>query len=69
MKMNGTIEEEIVRLIREISEDEKQIVKIETEAKNMNRMEYFKNGHAARLKSCKDSLERKMQLLRSLRNK
>lgn len=66
--MSNTIENEIVRLLKEISDDEKELVNIENEAENVSRTEYFSKGYARKIKSKKESLNRKMQLLRSLQN-
>jgi hypothetical protein len=67
IKMNEIIENEIVKLIQEIRENEEALTQLEAEAKVATREVYSKNKYASKLKSCKDSLNRKISLLRSLR--
>lgn len=65
--MSDTIELEIVRLIREISEDEEKLMQLESEAREADRATRIKNKYGSKIRSCKSSLERKMRLLNSLK--
>jgi phage host-nuclease inhibitor protein Gam len=65
--MSETIEMEVVRLIREISDEEQKLKQLEIEAGNADRIEYGRKGYAAKIRNCKESLERKLRLLKTLK--
>lgn len=61
------LEIEIVRLVQEISDDEKKIREAEADAADAIYSKSMTDKYEARAKRYKDSLERKMQLLKLLK--
>jgi hypothetical protein len=64
--MNESIEMEIVRLIKEISEDERKLVSAETQESCFS-TESGKRKYTMEAKRYRDSIERKMNLLKLLK--
>ena len=67
--MNNKLEAEIVRLVYEISEDEKEIMRATKASQDSFSSDSFKQKYQSKAAMYTDSLNRKMRLLELLKGK